>query len=214
MSRLEEIEHLNRKYGRKPKECHLPIEDKEGLPRVLIIGDSIAVGYVLRTRRMLEDTFNIHFIPVNGGPTTRGLEMIDDWLGNKKWDIIHFNWGLHDIIVRNGKYQVPFDEYEKNLRLLVERLKQTGAKLIWASSTPIPEDNEEPHFDQPRRNEDVIVYNKIAKMIMRENNIKINDLYKYSISKLDIMQIPKDLHFNKTGTKMLGEAVKNAIEMI
>ena len=41
----------------------------------------------------------------NGGPTIKGLEQIDAWIGKKKWDVIHFNWGLHDL-----KYMGPNGE--------------------------------------------------------------------------------------------------------
>src|SRR5436309_269245 len=85
-----------------------PIQDKEGLPRVLLIGDSISMGYTLPVRKLLDGKANVHRIPENGGPTTTGLAQIDRWLGDGKWDVIHFNWGLHDI-KRDGqdRLQVP-----------------------------------------------------------------------------------------------------------
>ncbi len=74
-----------------------PIKDKPGLPRVLLIGDSISMGYTLPVRRILDGKANVHRIPANGGPTTRGLASIDKWLGEGNWDLIHFNWGIHDL---------------------------------------------------------------------------------------------------------------------
>ena len=68
-----------------------PIEDVAGLPRVLLIGDSISIGYTLPTRELLKGKVNLHRIPTNGGPTIKGLKHIESWLGNKKWDVIHFN---------------------------------------------------------------------------------------------------------------------------
>ena len=70
-----------------------PINDVPGLPRVLLIGDSISIGYTLPTRALLKGKVNLHRIPTNGGPTIKWLEHIDAWLGKKKWDVIHFNWG-------------------------------------------------------------------------------------------------------------------------
>ena len=53
--------------------------------------------------------------------------------------MIHFNWGLHDLkIMADGKRQVEPEDYEKNLRALVAKMKATGAKLIWATTTPDP----------------------------------------------------------------------------
>ncbi|MEX5491452.1 hypothetical protein ABFV43_21925, partial [Pseudomonas fulva] len=84
---------------------------------------------------------------------TIGLEKIDKWLAaEKKWDVIHFNWGLWDLCYRNptsknqgnrdkvnGKILSTPEEYEKDLEKLVARLKTTGAKLIWANTTVVPE---------------------------------------------------------------------------
>ncbi|MEX2213695.1 MAG: SGNH/GDSL hydrolase family protein, partial [Phycisphaeraceae bacterium] len=126
-----------------------PIEDNPKLPRVLLIGDSISIGYHLDVRAMLEGKANVHRPPTNCGPTTNGLKSLDAWLktggAEKKWDVIHFNWGLHDLKYQNekgtlvdvkaGKQQVPPEDYEKNLRELVAKLKKTGAKLIWCATT-------------------------------------------------------------------------------
>jgi len=97
---------LAKKPAKKPapakKGPMAPIKDVEGLPRVLLIGDSISIGYTLDTRKLLAGKVNVHRIPTNGGPTSRGLESLDEWLGKGKWDVIHFNWGLHDL-----KYMGP-----------------------------------------------------------------------------------------------------------
>ena len=83
--------------AQKKKGPFAPIKDDPKLPRVLLVGDSISIGYTLPTRDFLKGKANLHRIPTNGGPTTRGLANIDAWLGKSKWDIIHFNWGLHDL---------------------------------------------------------------------------------------------------------------------
>ncbi len=104
-----------------------PVVDAPDLPRVLLIGDSISMGYTLPTRALLRGEANVHRIPTNGGPTTRGLAAMDRWLGNGKWDVIHFNWGIHDLRhMPDGKRRVEPEDYEKNLRKLVARLKQTA----------------------------------------------------------------------------------------
>jgi len=46
-----------------------PVEDVAGLPRVLLIGDSISMGYTVPTRELLADKANVHRVPENGGPT-------------------------------------------------------------------------------------------------------------------------------------------------
>src|ERR1051325_10738024 len=100
-----------------------PVVDDPALPRVLLIGDSISIGYTVPVRQALRGKANVHRIPENGADTVNGLKKIDSWLGDSHWDVIHFNWGLHDLkVTPEGGRQVPIDEYEKNLGVLVERL--------------------------------------------------------------------------------------------
>ncbi|MDP6354460.1 MAG: SGNH/GDSL hydrolase family protein, partial [Planctomycetota bacterium] len=77
------------KKKRRPNPALKSIEDAEGLPRVLLIGDSISIGYTLATRAQLKGKANVHRIPANGGDTRRGLQSMDKWLGEGKWDVIH-----------------------------------------------------------------------------------------------------------------------------
>ena len=64
-----------------------PVADDPRLPRVLLIGDSISIGYTVPVRDLLKGVANVHRIPENGGPTTRGLAKLDEWLGTNRWDV-------------------------------------------------------------------------------------------------------------------------------
>ena len=183
-----------------------PSEDNPALPRVLLIGDSISIGYTSPTRATLAGKANVHRPAANCGPTSRGLEQLDRWLGDGRWDLIHFNWGLHDLKYIEGRKQVPLDAYEKNLKELVARLKKTGARLIWCSTTPVPEG-----CSPPRKNEDVIAYNAAAKKIMEANGIVIHDLYAFALPRLGKIQRPANVHFTPEGSKVLAEQVAAAI---
>src|SRR6478609_7558165 len=162
-----------------------PITDDSALPRVLLIGDSISIGYTLPTREKLKRKANVHRPPTNCNATIHGLQSLDKWLGDPntpagKWDVIHFNWGLHDLKHHDGKgtivdvdkgpQQVPVAEYEKNLHTLVKRLKATGATLIFATTTPVPEGA------KGRVPADVAKYNEAALRVMKEEGVAVDDL--------------------------------------
>ena len=72
-------------------------KDKAGLPRVLLIGDSISIGYTVDVRKLLAGKANVHRIPCNAQTAGYGSDKLPDWLGDKRWDVIHFNWGLWDL---------------------------------------------------------------------------------------------------------------------
>ena len=206
------------KPARKPNAAMAKIEDVPGLPRVLLIGDSISIGYTVPVRTMLKGKANVHRPLTNCGPTSKGVAEIDKWLGDGKWDVIHFNWGLHDLkyLGPNGQNladpkaadsrpQVPLDKYEANLRKLVASLKKTKAKLIWRSTTPVPEGA------KGRVVGDSAKYNDVAKKIMVENKIAIDDQYSFALKRLKEIQRPANVHFTPDGSKALA---KQAVEAI
>lgn len=208
--------HAVEKTAPKPPDpAYVQIQDDPALPRVLLIGDSISVGYTLPTRELLRGKANVHRIPVNGGPTTNGLKNLDAWLGNGKWDVIHFNWGLHDlkyvddkgemVQVAKGHIQVPLDQYEKNLDTLVEQLKKTKAKLIWCTTTPVPEGA------GTRVAGDEVKYNEVALRVMKKHGVPVDDLHAYALPKLDTIQLPKNVHYTAEGSKVLAKQVADSI---
>lgn len=188
------------------------VEENPSLPRVLLIGDSISIGYTPEVRKLLDGKANVLRIPVNGGPTSRGIESIDQWLQDGNWDVIHFNWGLHDIKrLRNGKidinadWQVAPEQYEKNLDTLVRKMKATGAQLIWASTTPVPEGA------AGRVKGDELTVNRIAEKIMKKHNVPINDLHACVLPHLEKYQRRQNVHFNDEGSTFLAQKVAEEI---
>ena len=203
--------------AQKKKGPFAPIKDDPKLPRVLLVGDSISIGYTLPTRDFLKGKANLHRIPTNGGPTTRGLANIDAWLGKSKWDIIHFNWGLHDLKYmgpkgenlfpkeKGGKPQVPLADYEKNLEKLVVRLKKTGAKLIWRNTTPIPPGSKGRYVG------DSVKYNEAAARVMKRHGIPTHDLFTMSKKRMKELMLPANVHYKKEGSVALGKDVARVI---
>jgi len=203
--------------------AYAQITDDPKLPRVLLIGDSVSVGYTRAVRQELAGKANVHRPPANCGSTKIGLRDLDKWLGAGKWDVIHFNWGLHDLGYRfdndsnkdangrfarpdNGGHQnVPPAEYEKNLRELVARLKKTGATLIFATTTPVPADLNA----YVKASE--LPYNEVARRVMREKGIAVNDLWAFAMPQLGAIQEPCNPHFTYKGSQVLAKEIARPI---
>ncbi len=195
--------------------AYAKVEDVPGLPRVLIIGDSISIGYQAPLREALKGKANVHRPIANCGPSSRGVEQIENWLGDGRWDVIHFNFGLHDVRhfedgkaapADRGQRQVSEADYEKNLEQLVARMKKTGAKLIFATTTPVP-----PGSDG-RIPGDEVRYNDIARRVMQKHGVAINDLYTFVLPRISQMQREKNVHFHDEGSKLLAEQVAASIQ--
>lgn len=176
------------------------VQDDPKLPRVLLIGDSVSRGYTQAARKALAGKANVHRAPANCGPTASGLKNIEVWLGDGKWDVIHFNFGIHD---RN----TPIADYTQRLEQLTERMKKTGAKLVWASTTPIPDDPA-----QRQTAASIVDRNAAAAELMKKYGVAIDDLFAAIAPHLAEMQSPNDVHFNAKGYDFLGETVAKAIE--
>lgn len=176
------------------------VADDPALPRVLLIGDSVSRGYTLTVRKALAGKANVHRAPANCGPTAYGLKHIEVWLGEGKWDLIHFNFGIHD---RN----TPLADYTQRLGQLVERLKKTGARLIWASTTPIPDTP-----DGKQTAKSIVERNAAAATLMTEQGIATDDLFAAITPRLAELQNPNDVHFNAAGYEFLGQTVATAIQ--
>lgn len=176
------------------------VQDKPGLPRVLLIGDSVSRGYTQDVRKALDGKANVHRAPENCGPTANGIKKIDAWLGESKWDVIHFNFGIHD----RG---TPLSDYTQRLEQLVDRMKKTGAKLVWASTTPIPDD-----AAKNQKAESIVERNNAAASIMQKHNVAIDDLFGTITPHLAKLQNPNDVHFNAEGYQFLGKQVAKVLE--
>lgn len=188
------------------------------LPNVLIIGDSISLGYTPHARRALIGKANIVHAPGNNQGTTLGRQKLTEWLGDMDWDIIHFNWGLHDLKHVNpdtGKnfndpsdpQQADIRQYRENMQVLVDQLRQTGAELIFATTMPYPAG-----VRPCRIPEDAPRYNEAAQRIMKKYGIAINDLYSFALPRLEELQNPVNVHFSPKGSEALAREVAKAIE--
>jgi lysophospholipase L1-like esterase len=100
----------------------------------------------------------------------------------------------------------PPEEYEARLDKLVTRLRQTNAKLIWASTTcctNVP----------MRRNGDDVTYNAIAARIMMKHDVPIDDLHALtSTFTPELFMSPGNVHYSKEGYRKIGQQVAEAIE--
>jgi acyl-CoA thioesterase-1 len=186
-----------------------------GPPNVLIIGDSISIGYFEPTKELLAGKAEVYHNPGNAAHTRNGLAQLDAWLGETPWDVIHFNHGLHDLKYTNAKGDLvspdkgtqvmSVDEYARNLEQIVQRLKKTRASLIFATTTPVPEGA------MGRVKGDEERYNRAALAIMKKHRVQVNDLYAFALPRLESIQRPRNVHFTDEGSRLLAQQVAESI---
>jgi pimeloyl-ACP methyl ester carboxylesterase len=136
------------------------------------------------------------------------FERFEKHLEETNYDVIHFNFGLNDIFRgRKGAWHNPVDQYAKDLEKIVTLLKANGAKVIWATTTPIPANT--PHNPEG----DDLIYNAAAAKVMNKNNIQINDLHSLVTNWEGYADWKKgdDVHFNGAVYSKLAEQIAKKV---
>jgi lysophospholipase L1-like esterase len=193
----------------------------ERKPKILIIGDSISIGYTPFVKEHFATRAIVSHNPGNAQHSGTGLKKIKDWVGDEDWDIIQLNWGLWDLCYRmpaaeglgpkdkiNGKVTFTVDEYAANLDSIIFFLKsKTNAKLIFVTTTWVP-GNEPGRFEgDPEK------YNKAAKKVMKKHGVELNDIYNQS-KKIHarLGKGENDVHYTEEGYRELAEVISGFLE--
>ena len=110
--------------------------DKPDLPRVMIVGDSISIAYTPIVRKLLDGVANVHRPKTNCRWSAFGDDHIEEWLGDSKWDVIHFNFGLGTGMGGARKLR-QHSVYAKSLESIIQKIrKKSDATLLFGITTP------------------------------------------------------------------------------
>jgi lysophospholipase L1-like esterase len=192
---------------------------KQALPKVVLLGDSIREGYAPIVAELLAGRAIVVTPKANGRDTGTLLANLDEWAIREQPAVIHFNCGIHDTKQNKetGQYNVPPEQYEANLREIVKRLRaETKAKLVFALSTPpIDERSAELWTSRSYRltNAAVVEYNRIARRIMKELDVPVNDLLAALGDAAESARLhdARGVHFTPDGSRKLAAAVTAAV---
>lgn len=112
------------------------------------------------------------------GPTSRGVQCIDYWLGNftKQWDVCSFNFGLHDLA--QDSEHVPIDQYKTNIGIIQSKIAAKCRSHTFVTTTPVPDVVTSP----VRHSADVVSYNEAAKAALAPGT-NITDLWSWVIDR-------------------------------
>lgn len=187
------------------------------LPKVVLVGDSIRLGYAPGVARLLQGKATLVSAPENGGDSANVLKHLEEWIVREQPDIVHFNCGLHDLklLRATGRHQVDLADYESNLRQLVTRLqRETRATLIFANTTPIIDDRHARRgADFDRHEADVKRYNAGALQVMQAAGIPVDDLHAMiTQAGAERVMAADGTHYTSAGYERLAEAVADCVQ--
>ena len=174
------------------------------IPRVLLIGDSIVMGYGEEVEKLLKESASVARLGTSRFASDPALlDEIAMVLRYTAFDMIHFNNGLHG-------YENSDTTYEEALPVVLAAIRAgaPAAMLVFATSTPMrdPENLEKWHARAERikrRNE------MLCKLAAREG-LPVNDLYEVVLTHPEYY-VPDGTHFNDLGNAALGAKVAEEI---
>jgi hypothetical protein len=196
------------------------VANNPALPNVLLIGDSISIGYTTHVRTELAAEANVYRIPQNGGSSHTGKTKMAIWLAGMSWAVVHYNSGLHDLkyvkdgvltLPENGGVQVvPIAEYETNLGDVFTIVENSGLvdSLVWATTTPVPDGAE------GRIAGDEVDYNGAAdNVLMSHRNVQKNDIWTL-MNVHQEEQHAANVHYTTAGSQRMSTQVAATIRAL
>ncbi len=182
---------------------------------VLLIGDSIRMGYEQIVRDAISDVAAVWGPEENGGDSANVLAHLDEWVISKKPDVVHLNCGLHDLRRwrdREG-HQVSLDDYRRNVAAIIEGVRSgTEAKLIWATITPLNEAGQRKGGEFYRTAEDYKAYNAASLEVVNEKAVPVDDLCSVvEAAGAEGLLTPDGVHYVPEGYALLGKTVAECV---
>ncbi len=185
------------------------------MKNVILVGDSIRIGYQDEVRAQLAGRAEVRTPEENGLTSENVLKHLDEWVIGRNADLLHINCGLHDLRREfgAGTPAVPLDAYADNMRTIISRVRdETDMQIVWALTTPVNHlwHRQNKPFD--RFEEDVEAYNDAALSVANAIGVTVNDLFSViTAAGRDELLLPDGVHFSPEGYKMLGQAVADCI---
>jgi lysophospholipase L1-like esterase len=178
---------------------------------VVLIGDSICQGYRDVVAQELVGMAQVWTPEENGGTSTNVLAHLDDWVIQRKPEIVHLNCGLHDLRTERASKEkaVALAQYRENISRIFGKIqRETEATLIWASTTPVNEERHTREKPFDRYEVDVAAYNRAAYDVAQAMAVPVNDLFDVIMrAGRDRLLSPDGVHFTSEGSAVLGKAV-------
>lgn len=183
--------------------------NETNLPRVLLIGDSIARDYYPEVEKRLAGRAFVGRLATSrfvADPVL--LKEIELVLDGTKFDVIHFNNGMHGWQHSEAEYRKAFPKLIKTIRAHAPK-----AKLIWATTTPL-RDGKGVTYDTKAEYSDerIAARNVLAAQVVAAQKIPPVDLNAAVRGHPEFHS--DNVHFNGQGVQILAAQVSAAVEKL
>ena len=182
------------------------------MKKLTLLGDSIRmIGYGKYVPDMLKDEYETYQPSDNcrfSKYTLRGV--LHEWKKDIEGsDIIHWNNGLWDVcnLFGDGTFSTEA-EYTENILRIADILLKRYDKVIFATTTPVRQEN------QYNSNEDIKRFNDLIVPLLKEKGVIINDLYQLVVSDINTYIREEDnIHLSEEGIRVCAQQVAEIIRI-
>jgi lysophospholipase L1-like esterase len=186
----------------------------KNIPQILLLGDSIRMSYQPIVIEALQGVANVVGPTENCQYSLYTLASLERWLKQLGTpDIVHWNNGIHDVGHNPDRSprQIPLEIYRLILEFILQRLQETDAQIIWATSTPVHPQRPFVNNQWSWTNEEIERYNKAALDLMQSRGVPVNDLHSIVMSDVDRYICEDMLHLSESGKRKCADAVVTAV---
>lgn len=193
------------------------------MKRVLLLGDSIRMGYDKKVRELLKDEYEVIFAEEDNGR----FAAYTLWQANQffkqygHFDLVHWNNGYWDMNIENPMTEAihPVEEYVNFLKRIIRLIRENGAQIVFATTTPIyqsgeSKDNTGTEASINYSNDWVLEYNAAACRVMEEERILVNDLYSLCLEGPKYYKCEDMLHLTEEGYQRIAEQTAACIRKL
>ncbi|TLS51813.1 hypothetical protein FE782_12940 [Paenibacillus antri] len=190
------------------------------MKKVLLLGDSIRMGYDEYVRDILKDKCKVYYDDTDNGRFAAYTLWQANQLFRKygKFDVVHWNNGYWDMNIEPPMAEAvhPIDEYIHFLKRIIGEIRRNDAAIIFATTTPVlhsgsSPDNTGTGVNIKYSNDWVVQYNEAAKRLAAEENITVNDLYALMLQDKNYYKCEDSLHLTEEGYKLCAEQAAKLI---
>ena len=185
------------------------------MKNVLLIGDSIRLGYDKAVKKTLEGKANVYFPTENCRFASYVLRYVHEYrklLSDGEFDVVHWNAGLWDCLrLFEEEPHTPIEVYAYYVERICIRMKKffPNAKIIFATSTAVQSEKMDKDFK--RYNEEIEAYNAAATEVVKKYGFEVNDLYSITRPMGDEMHSDAVHYYTPKATEILTNRVLSYI---
>lgn len=186
------------------------------MKKVVLIGDSIRMGYDKYIKDALEKTAEVFYPDENCRFAEYVLRYAHEWKANGGWgddvDLVHWNAGLWDALELFGDEPLTsLSYYGEAIKRIDKRIRMLfpNAKIVFATCTNVNEEMSRPEFT--RHNSTIQKYNEEALRALKDTDTVINDLYSLTASLPNEYRSDWVHFYTPKGTEIIGGRVLSVI---